>query len=359
VNSLPMHFGIVGILVLLLALGGTYFIREKRVQSDVFDVPNQRSSHAKPTPRGGGLALIIAFGGGILIGWMFELIPDVTALCLGWIGTNLAFLGWLDDKTNLSAAPKFAHQLFATTAMLVGLYFFYPSVTDLGYLILPVALIGFLWLINLFNFMDGIDGIASVQAITSSIGLIVVFGPQNLPLGIYPALIFLICANLGFLFFNWPPASIFMGDVGSATLGGVMGVMMYLHFSFSAAAIIPWMIMLMPFLMDATVTLLRRWSRSERISQAHRSHAYQRASRYFHSHKIVTVGYACYTLIICMPLAWYSVTNEKYSFLCLLANAGCTGALVLYFGAGLPDNSGRHALLNDKSLLALDEQPRV
>jgi UDP-N-acetylmuramyl pentapeptide phosphotransferase/UDP-N-acetylglucosamine-1-phosphate transferase len=241
----------------------------------ILDMPNERSSHKVPVPRGGGIGVMLALlpvwlGSAVLIG---DRPVQLSTLALGALG--LAILSWVDDRGSLSPLTRLVVQAFAVA---LGLWVLGDG--DLvfqGWLPpwLDRAAAGLLWLwfVNLYNFMDGIDGITGVETIALGIGL-ALLAALGLPLSPIPPLI-LAAAALGFLCWNWHPARIFLGDVGSVPLGFLLGGLLL-----EAAQAGAWaasLILPLYYLADATYTLLARLARGERIWQAHRQHFYQRA----------------------------------------------------------------------------------
>jgi len=276
------------------------------------DTPNDRSSHTQPKPRGGGLVLIPA----ILVSWLPVIMifaPQGSRLGLGAIllgAAGLAVLSWIDDLRNLPAAPRLLAQ---AAAVALGLIWMGDDSGPAFQGLLPpfidslAAGLVWLWFINLFNFMDGIDGIAGVEAASIGTGLamIATLGAgtaASVTLGIaMPAL--LVAATLGFLLWNWPPSKLFLGDVGSVPLGYLLGWMLLVLAAsgqWAAALILP-----LYYLADATVTLGRRALRGVKVWQAHREHFYQRAVRGRASHGQVARGVLlCNILLIaCSALA--------------------------------------------------------
>lgn len=258
----------------------------------LLDQINERSSHSVPTPRGGGLGLTIA----LLIAWLVGAWVGgdgtllITAACLA----ALAALGWWDDHADLPARWRLLGQfsLAATAVAMVGV----PAAGSLGpwhldlspWVVWPIAVVGTVWLINLTNFMDGIDGIAGGQGLVAGAAAGVLLAtttadPRWAALGWATA-----GACAGFLWWNRPPARIFMGDVGSTTLGLIFAILVLAQLRAGVAldlALLP----LLPFIADATGTLIRRAWRRERLSQAHRSHLYQRLARYWGAHLPATL----------------------------------------------------------------------
>lgn len=299
--------------VLLLLTGSasalaTGWVRDY-ARRNLMDVPNDRSSHTVPTPRGGGLAIVAVYSvamAGLAV--MGSLPSGWPAIYLG--GLAIAAIGFWDDHGDVSALPRLAVQL-AVSAWAVYLLGGWPELRVDG-LVLPWGMAGgiagvlFLaWMINLFNFMDGIDGIAAGEAITTAGGAAALLGFAGLSAGPDTAqLAALACAVAGFLVWNWPPARIFMGDVGSGFLGYLLGVSALYSATHGELSLTVWLILLGIFVTDATLTLLRRMSRGERWYAAHRSHAYQRASRRFGGHRPVTLAVLGINLAWLLPIAF-------------------------------------------------------
>jgi len=261
----------------LIACVGTRLLIPLLRRAAVLDRPNERSLHVAPTPRGGGIAVIAA----ILLAWLVAILsgevgPRLAAVLLGAV--LLAAVSWLDDRRGLSPATRLAVQAMAVGFGMLALAPAGPVFQ--GWLPpLPDAIaaaVFWLWFVNLFNFMDGIDGIAGSEAAAIGIGLLLFAGVGA---GRDPGLALLAAATaaaaLGFLIWNWAPARIFLGDVGSVPLGYLLGFLLL-----AVAARGGWKIaLILPlyFLADATITLLRRLARGERVWRPHREHFYQRA----------------------------------------------------------------------------------
>lgn len=238
---------------------------------EILDRPNERSSHRAPMPRGGGIAVIAS----VLLAWTALISTGAAPSGVLGIVAGTAFLAavsWIDDLRGLSPLVRLIAQ---TVAVVIGLAAL-PEPHD--WLRLASAAFLWVWWINLFNFMDGIDGLAASEAAAIGAGLLL-FG--SLGVGPDPALRGLaaavIGAAIGFLVWNWSPARIFLGDVGSVPLGYMLGFVLLdlaLRGFWKIALILP-----LYFLADATITLLRRLFRGERVWQAHREHFYQQAVR--------------------------------------------------------------------------------
>jgi UDP-N-acetylmuramyl pentapeptide phosphotransferase/UDP-N-acetylglucosamine-1-phosphate transferase len=253
------------------------------------DVPNDRSSHSVPTPRGAGLGFVTTL---LILGTAITLraSPGFSRE-LAFVGIALAVLaivGWLDDRYSLSALTRFGIQVAVsvTLAVLVNRVAPLSGVANAAWL--------FLWTfwaassINIVNFMDGIDGMIGAQAVVYGLYLYAILPHDSLGALFGLTLAF---ASLGFLIWNWPPARIFMGDVGSGplglvlVLGGVLAVGVGTH---PALVFLP----LFPLFFDSLATIVLRVRRGEHLTVAHRSHLYQRAAKAAGGHAVVTASFA-------------------------------------------------------------------
>lgn len=287
----------------------TALLRRYALARSLLDVPNARSSHSLPTPRGGGVAIVVAFLAGLCLAFFAGLgIAAELFYALLGAGLGIALLGFLDDHGHIAARWRLlGHFLAAAWALywLGGL----PPLEIFGEL-LQLSWIGYVlaafylvWLLNLYNFMDGIDGIASVEAICVCLGAGILYLLLAAPAAAELLVLMLAASVLGFLIWNFPPARIFMGDAGSGFLGIVLGILS-LHAGWGDPVLLwAWLILLGVFIVDATLTLVRRLLRGERVYEAHRSHAYQYASRRLGRHLPVTVSVAILNLVWLLPLA--------------------------------------------------------
>jgi UDP-N-acetylmuramyl pentapeptide phosphotransferase/UDP-N-acetylglucosamine-1-phosphate transferase len=267
----------------LISYVGVLGLRKWIVRKQILDIPNQRSSHTIPTPRGGGLVIVIMVLVTILV---------LTIINKNWVqgiallvgGSLIAQVGWWDDRHSLSAPIRLLLQSFAAIAILVGIGYFHEitfpvlGTLHLGLVGIPVTFIWIVGLTNAFNFMDGIDGIAGGVALAGGLGWMVL----NLLIGYgfsyYPIWISLVigAANLGFLIHNWAPARIFMGDVASTFLGFFFSVLPLLATNLQGKAATVGAVFMWTFLLDTLITLIIRTIRHEKVLSAHRSHFYQR-----------------------------------------------------------------------------------
>ena len=251
--------------------------------------PNERSLHERPTPHSGGLAVLA----GLLVsaslgGWWLDAAAYPPGL--GWALLLVAGVSLLDDWREVSPRYRLlVHGLAAGILLTTGLYL--PQLELPGlvwawplWLAAPVLGIALVWLINLYNFMDGMDGFAGGMAVLG-FGTLAVLGLQAAaPLFALWSLL-IAAAALGFLVFNFPPAVIFMGDVGASTLGLLLGAFALWAAQIQVVPLWATLLLFSPFILDATLTLLRRLRNGEKVWQAHRKHYYQRLVRAGWGHK--------------------------------------------------------------------------
>jgi len=296
------------IVIVLVAASGfaslllTGVIRNFALRNEVLDRPNARSSHSVPTPRGGGAAVIVASALGVGVSALLGLVPAREALSLTCGMLLLGVTGWTDDRIGVRASVRLAiHFAVAlwTVYMLGGL----PSVhignssVTLGLPGYLLGTLGIVWSINLFNFMDGIDGLAGSQALIIFSAIAVALYLRGNYLLATLAAIFAATSG-GFLFWNWPPAKIFLGDAGSGPIGYLIAGLALASENDRSAPLLAFAIMYGVFVVDATVTLIRRWRRGDRLAEAHRDHAYQRLTRAWGNHGSVTRWAAATTILL-------------------------------------------------------------
>jgi Fuc2NAc and GlcNAc transferase len=285
----------------------TWILRRYALSRSLIDIPNARSSHSVPTPRGGGVAIVISFLVALFLMVSQSLVPWPLALALLGSGIGIAILGFLDDHGHVPARWRLlGHFIAAVWALfwlggLSPLVFFGTSI-DLGVLGHILAAFYLVWMLNLYNFMDGIDGIASVEAIFACLGASLLYWLAGFDSLIFVPLV-LAMAVAGFLYWNFPPARIFMGDAGSGFLGIILGLLSLQAAWASPKLLWVWLILLGVFIVDATVTLMRRLLRGDKVYEAHRSHAYQFASRQYGRHLPVTLAVAAINLFWLLPVA--------------------------------------------------------
>jgi Fuc2NAc and GlcNAc transferase len=317
----------------------TGLVRHFALARGLLDVPNARSSHSAATPRLGGIAVVLVVSAAVLALAASGDLPAV--LCWTLIGGGLAVaaVGLRDDFRSVSPALRLAVHLGAAVwaMLLIGPPTQLQSGTlliHLGWTGAAIAVLGSVWLLNLFNFMDGIDGIAAGEAafitLSGSVLTLVTGGPH----GVASVGLLLGAACLGFLVWNWPPARIFLGDVGSGYLGYSIAVLALASSRANPAALWTWLILGALFFTDATVTLIRRTLRGDRIYQAHRTHAYQLLAQRWGSHGRVTLTVTAINVIWLLPGAVLAARYPaRASWIALIAYAPIIAATVIA-GAG-------------------------
>lgn len=290
----------------LAALFATALVRRYALRA-LLDVPNERSSHTVPTPRGGGLAIGIVFLAAMAVLAAAGTLPVKLALAFIGGGAAVMIIGWLDDHRPLSARLRIVVHIVAgiwAVACVGGVPEFTVGrhVLSLGWLGHVLAVVGVVWMINLYNFMDGIDGLAAGEAVTVALvmaGLLWFVGAADLALvaGLFAA------ACGGFLWWNWQPAKIFLGDVGSGLLGYCFAVLVLASEKAGAVPLTVSLLLLAVFVLDATCTLIGRVVRGEKWYTAHRTHAYQRLTQNGFSHAQVTTAAMLVNVLLLAPLA--------------------------------------------------------
>jgi Fuc2NAc and GlcNAc transferase len=329
------------VLVLVMSWVGTGWMRQHALRTNLLDIPNDRSSHKQPTPRGGGLAIAVAASVGFAtLFWLGQLNGKMLlALLLG--GGAIALVGMLDDRHKLSPSLRLSIHLAAAALAIWCLGGIPPlqvgeRVVDLGAPGWVLGVLAIVWTLNLFNFMDGIDGIAASESTFMAVigGILLLLAVPDSSLA--GAAFVFGAACLGFLAWNWPPAKIFMGDVGSGYLGYVLAVLALGSGVEHPAAGLAWLILGGLFFADATVTLLRRVVRQQRVFDAHREHAYQHVAIRRGSHRAVTLAVWGINLCACLPLAYAALRWPAWAaWIASLAVAGAAVAAAS-LGAGTP-----------------------
>lgn len=301
----------------------------------VLDHPNARSSHDIPTPRGGGIAVIASIAAAalawtILAGHESGGLGPVMGLALA-----LSVLSFIDDLRNLSAGLRLAAHGLAVAGGLwaldgVGAFAAYlPQPVDLA-----LTALAWLWFINLYNFMDGIDGIVGSETATIATGLAGLALLGLAPTAVLGPAAAMAGAALGFLVWNWHRAKLFLGDSGSIPLGFLLGYLLISTAAPGGGALAAALVLPLVFVVDATVTLLRRLARGKRPTEAHREHAYQRAVQGGWSHARVCLAViAVNTLLI--AVAWLLAPVQPWVAAAVgLALSGLLYRFLMRLGAG-------------------------
>jgi Fuc2NAc and GlcNAc transferase len=327
----------------LLAIFVSYFLTGRILHyaraKNMMDIPNDRSSHSLPTPRGGGAAIVLVVFAGLIVSKIAGFMPVSFLAALGGAGTLVALIGWLDDRSDIPAGLRLAGHFFAAGWALFWLGGFPPVVlpgytVNLGWAGHVLALMCLVWFLNLYNFMDGIDGIAGIEAVTVCFGGMMISSISEADDVLRMVPVLLGSASMGFLFWNFPKARIFMGDVGSGFLGITLGIICIKAGWSSPELFWGWLILPRAFVVDATVTLLRRALRGEKIYEAHRSHAYQKAARQIGGHPRVSLAYGAVNLFWLLPVAMMVRVGFLAGFFGLIIAYAPITAAVVWLDAG-------------------------
>lgn len=308
---------ILGLFLFVSSFLLTWAVRWYSLQKSILDIPNDRSSHQVPTPRGGGLAIATLFFGALIFLFAKGLVDASLTKALIGGGAVIAATGYWDDLKSIPPLLRAGLHFCAAFWVLYCLGGF--SFLDLGsfhfhigWMGIIVAAVGIVWMINLYNFMDGIDGIAASEAIFVSLvaGItLYALGAQSLAW-----ICFLLVALVsGFLLWNWSPAKIFLGDIGSGLLGFIFAVLALASANHHYIPLLPWFSLLAIFILDATFTLVHRLLRKERWYCAHREHIYQRLVQKGMSHKAVTLLIIFVNFCFLMPLFFFMLISPKIS----------------------------------------------
>lgn len=314
----------------------TFAVRRYATGHGIVDEPNHRSSHVMATPRAGGLSIVFVVAIWLVLAWLWiDAISSSLAFALLGGSIPLAVVGLTDDRAGLPVSVRFVvHVAAVVFALLVtgGIAVAGGSSVSWGWQAL--AGIACLWFVNLFNFMDGIDGIAAMEAVFVSAASALLLGWLGAPSGLTWTWLALAGACLGFLWHNWSPARIFMGDTGSGFLGFVIAVLLVVSTQVTGFSVWTAVILVSAFGADATVTLLRRVASGHGWSVPHRSHTYQRLARRWASHARVTTAYLALNVLVIFPAAAVSVIEPTLAPIVAIAVFVALSGLAWGLGAG-------------------------
>ena len=336
----PLLGGAVLLGVFPVAAWLTGVFRRFALARGILDVPVARSSHLAATPRGGGVAIVVTTVIAMILLAAGGALPRTQVFGLLGGGVLVALIGFLDDMRHVPATWRLAGHFTAAAwvlAWLGGL----PPLPQLSFLRgLPwmaqvLGALYIVWTLNLMKFMDGIDGIAGTEAVTVCLGgvlLYVLSAPSSPELVVT---LVLAAAASGFLIWNWPPARIFMGDVGSGFLGLMLAGLSLQAGWVNAALFWSWVILLGVFVVDATLTLVRRVVCGQRFYEAHRTHAYQHAALRW-GHRPVTLAIAAINLLWLLPIGVLVAHGSLNGVLGVLIAYAPLFAAAVRLGAGVP-----------------------
>lgn len=292
------------ITVFIASFAGVEVFRRWSMRRNIFDIPNERSSHQTPTPRGGGVVIVLSVLTTYVVLSLMHFVEFEVWFFIGSI--LIALISWLDDLFTISFIWRFFVHSISALLIILNLGYFqiieipWAGTINTGLIGAVFTFLWIVWMTNAYNFMDGIDGIAGLQATIGGIGWFFagnLLGMQNV------SIFFLIisASSLGFLIHNWQPAKIFMGDVGSAFLGFCFAAVPFFknNVSFGVKSILPYIAVsfVWLFLFDTVYTFIKRLIRRKKVWQAHREHFYQQLIILRHSHQFVTLLYGIFALI--------------------------------------------------------------
>ena len=315
---------------------------------DLIDNPNHRSSHISPTPSGGGIGLVLAGSSTGLYLLLSQKVSFQNSVVLS-ISCILAAVGLLDDFKPMPASWRLGLQTLMAASLLLVLggesemqrlaAAWFSRILIYAFLLLVVV-----WWINLFNFMDGIDGLAAAQTLFMLLAASSLLIWSRSGLLIDPTLVWMLCisgATGSFLILNWAPAKIFMGDVGSIYLSfmvlsfGLLSIRNELLSVSTGLAM--WAILGATFATDATITLITRILTTKRWYEAHRSHLYQRLARKFGRHSSVTLLYSAINILWLLPIAVFCLHKPQFALAWAVLAYLPLIVLAVMLGAGRPD----------------------
>lgn len=324
----------------LLSVLLTIYYRRLALRFRILDIPNERSSHKQPIPRGAGITFFISFN--LILALLIQ--QDILTMkytfpvFLG--GPVIMLLGYWDDLSSIPAAVRLTVHLFVSLFIFILISSGFSKEVEISFLpawpwlTTAFCILFIAWFINLYNFMDGCDGLATSVGMVGS-GLISLLsylsGHEDL------AIIYLILAYslAGFLVFNWHPAKVFMGDAGAYFLGYVFGALALVSKMYYDSSLYIHLIVFGLFVVDATWTLARRAWRGERVFNAHRQHAFQKLIKMGWGHARVTSLYVLITVLWLFPMAALCMNYSTLSFLFLVAAYLPIFGFVLYLRAGV------------------------
>tara|TARA_B100001750_G_scaffold240325_1_gene249828 strand:- start:1980 stop:3017 length:1038 start_codon:yes stop_codon:yes gene_type:complete len=326
----------------LLSFVLTFLIKEYFLSRNILVIPDLRSSHKRPKPQGGGLAVILSLCVSLLFFYFFNFIEKEEFIFFLMPGILVALISFIDDLSEVKPSLRILVHIFCG---LSGLYFigdynslnFFNQNIDIGLWGYLLGLIYIVWMINLYNFMDGIDGLASLQAIfvflIFSIFAYFILSDPSLSL----VLISIAASVFGFLLFNFPKSVIILGDVGSCFLGIVIALISIKTSQLNPELFWCWIILLGVFLVDSTYTLIVRMIRKEKFYLPHSLHAYQKLSRILNSHFKATLILMAINIFWLMPFAFLVAFKKIDGLLSLLISYVPLIFLVYYLKAGMPE----------------------
>jgi len=306
------------VFIVFLSWGITAWVKHYALNNSIMDHPNQRSLHSVPIPRGGGLSISLIILSGVLILWLYKLLSIELTMAAFIGGSLVALIGWLDDRSNFPIVARALFYLFASiwsVCWILGI----GEVANIDNILYIFCLIvGTAWMTNLYNFMDGSDGIAAIQAISAGIMGGIFLININEP-GLVYLILIIIASSTGFLIWNWPPARIFMGDIGSCLLGFIYSIIIIETYINNMLPLSIWLILFSVFICDASLTLLLRVASGKKWYRAHRQHGYQLYILMGKTHKQLICVILGINIIILYPTSFFAFNYVEYQWWITLA----------------------------------------
>lgn len=302
----------------------------------LLDTPNNRSSHQSPTPRGGGIAIAASV---LIAAFLATTMGYLDKSIWAWLiapAILISLLGILDDFFNLSIKLRLAIQFILATTGILLLRTTQPSFSLLDYALLITMIFFVTWMTNLYNFMDGINGLAALELISVCTGMILIYTLLDTRESSIYLMLILAASVCGFLYWNFPNARLFMGDSGSLFLGFCLGLLALESANENLNLVAAWLIMLAVFVVDATYTLLYRIISGQAFSQAHKSHSYQKCAVKYQSHARVTLTIVAINILWLFPLALGTAINFLHPLIGLVIAYIPLLAIAKTFKAGRP-----------------------
>lgn len=336
-NELSAQFLLVNLFAVIGSLLLTIVIRQLAIAYKVVDVPNGRSSHVISKPRGGGLAILVVFITAMLtLGDASK--PSLALVAAAFI-TGL--IGLVDDIKSQRASVRLTFHLASAIILShamggLPLIDFGIGKINFGWVGIIISTLGVVWMINLTNFMDGVDGLVASQATLSgaTIALLILNQEYIQSNDLLLATGLLCSCSLGFLALNRPPASIFMGDVGSGSLGIIFAGLILWTTGISDKWLFVWLIMLGILTVDSTYTLATRFYLGKNLSVGHKTHAYQKALKLLGSHSRVTLISAFISVVWLSPIGYLVATNTLEGFYAMIVAYLPLAGICLWLRAG-------------------------
>ncbi len=304
----------------------TAWTRQYAIKCSILDHPNPRSSHSEPTPRGGGISISIIALISVLALWLLGYISYQIFLAIGCGGLLVSVVGWLDDRNDIAVIWRAVLYLTASAWAAYWIIFLNGVFNQYNYLSFGISLVSIAWLANLYNFMDGSDALAASQSVCTALmgGVLFMLADYS---GLSLLLFLLSAAFLGFLIWNWPPAKIFMGDVGSCFIGFVFATIALIGSVENIISIAVWLILLSIFICDTSLTLMKRMFIGEKWYTAHRSHAYQLLIQSGMSHRQLVLFVLLINGLLLLPLSFIAYSIGIYRWWITAGVYFCIGSV--------------------------------